>query len=304
MKKAIILAAGRGTRMKSDSFKVMHEIGGRPMIAGIIDTLTQMQLDELAVVVSRDMAVVQKVVEPHRTFIQENALGTAHAALAAADMIAPFDGTCFVLFGDHPLFTKETLEKTQKACEDGCDVVVIGFEPDDAARYGRLIVDELGLEAIVEYKDATPEQRAIRLCNSGVMCVNGRHLLKLLQQVKNDNASGEFYLTDIVALAKKQGLKTGYILGDKEEVAGVNSRQELAAAEYVFQNRKRREMMANGVTLLDPATVYFSFDTQVEQDVVIEPCVFLGTGVYVEKGARIAAFSRIENKRVRGETQK
>lgn len=304
MKKAIILAAGRGTRMKSDSFKVMHEIGGRPMIAGIIDTLRQMQLDEVAAVVSKDMDIVQKTVAPHRTFVQENALGTAHAALAAADMIAPFDGTCFVLFGDHPLLTPETLAKTQKACEDGCDVVVIGFEPDDPARYGRLIVDAQGLEAIVEYKDATPEQRQIRLCNSGAMCVNGQHLLHLLRQVKNENAAGEFYLTDIVAIAQRHGLKTGYILGDKEEVAGVNSRLELAAAERVFQNRMRRKMMENGVTLLDPSTTYFSFDTQIEQDVVIEPCVFLGTGVYVEKGARILAFSRIENKRVRGETQK
>ena len=223
MKKAIILAAGRGTRMKSDSFKVMHEIGGRPMIAGIIDTLRQMQLDEVAAVVSKDMDIVQKTVAPHRTFVQENALGTAHAALAAADMIAPFDGTCFVLFGDHPLLTPETLAKTQKACEDGCDVVVIGFEPDDPARYGRLIVDAQGLEAIVEYKDATPEQRQIRLCNSGAMCVNGQHLLHLLRQVKNENAAGEFYLTDIVAIAQRHGLKTGYILGDKEEVAGVNS---------------------------------------------------------------------------------
>ncbi len=300
MKKAIVLAAGKGTRMKSDSFKVMHKIGGCPMIKGILNTLDQMQLDEIAVVVADKMDVVKECVFPHKTFIQQEALGTAHAVLSAERMLSPFQGSCFILFGDHPLFTKETLEKTQSLCEEGKDVVVIGFEPDDPARYGRLIVDGDGLEAIIEYKDASEEQRKIKLCNSGVMCVNGKYLLELLKQVKNENASGEYYLTDIVGIAKRQGLKTGYILGDKEEVAGVNSRQELAQAEAVFQKRMRQRFLEGGVTLIDPLTTYFSFDTQIENDVVIEPCVFLGLSVYIEKGAHIPAFSRIERERVKG----
>ncbi len=300
MNKAIILAAGRGTRMNSDVFKVMHHIGGRPMISGLIETVEKLNIDEIGVVISKEMDVVQKTVEPQKVFIQEYAYGTAHAALAATDMISPFDGACFVLFGDHPLLTKETLEKTLKACLDGTDVVVIGFEPDDAARYGRLIVHHQQLEAIVEFKDATEEQQKIGLCNSGVMCVNGRHLLNLLRQVSNKNASGEYYLTDIVAIARKHGLKTGYILGDKDEVAGINTQQELAKAEFVFQQRMRHRFTANGVSLVEPSTVCFSYDTQIEPGVVIEPCVFLGTGVYVEKGARIPAFSRLENTRIRG----
>ena len=303
MKKAIVLAAGNGVRMNSNIFKVMHEIGGRPIIKEILYTLEQMKLDEIAFVISKEMSVIQEAVKPYKTFIQEQALGTAHATLAAADMIAPFDGTCFILFGDHPLFTKETLEKTQKVCEEGTDVVVIGFEPDNPGCYGRLLINDGELNAIVEFKDATMEQRRIRLCNSGVMCVNGRVLLELLKQVKNQTASGEFYLTDIVGIAKKKGLKVGYILGDKEEVAGINSRKELAEAEKVFQKRKRLFFMERGVTLKDPETTYFSFDTQIEKDVVVEPCVFFGTGVYVEKGALIPAFSRLKDKRVRGKNE-
>lgn len=298
MKKAVILAAGRGTRMKSDSFKVMHEVGGRPMILGLLETLLSLSCDEVIVVVSPEMQKLEAVLSPARIAVQSSPLGTGHAVLAAKDQIGVFEGTCFILFGDTPLLTKETLEKGENLLNTGKDVAVIGFEPENAGRYGRLVVDKDGLEAIIEYKDATEAQRAIRLCNSGAMCVSGKHLIRLLSQVQNKNAAGEYYLTDIVQIAKKEGLSVGYVIADAREVSGVNSRSELAAAEKVFQDRKRAEFMEKGVSLLDPQTAYFSYDTQIENDVVIEPCVYCAKGVRIKKGARIPAFSRLENEEV------
>ena len=299
MKKAIILAAGKGTRMRSDTFKVLHTIGNRPMISHLLDTLQKVQIDEMVVVLAPKMDAVQKQIAPTPFVIQKQALGTAHAVLAAADYIRPFDGACLVLFGDHPLFYPETFQKMLSKCESGTDVVVLGFTPADPARYGRLIMGKKGLDAIVEYKDATAKQRAIGLCNSGAMCINGRHLYDLLTKVDNDNVAGEYYLTDIVKIAKKKGLKVDIEMADEQEVAGVNCRSELAAAEAVFQRRMRQKAMENGVTLQDPDTVYFSYDTQIESDVVIEPCVYFGPKVHVLKGTRVKAFSRLENKKVR-----
>lgn len=300
MKKAIVLAAGKGSRMKSDSFKVLHEVGGRPMISGLLDTLSNQGFEQVVVVLAPDMTAVEKVVHPYEIAIQDKPLGTAHAVLAAENKIGTFEGACYILFGDQPLYTADTFERMQAEYEKGRDIVVVGFEPDDPARYGRLIVDENGLEAIVEFKDATWEQRAIGLCNSGIMCVNGTKLFTLLKQIRNENAAQEYYLTDIIKLAKEAEMNVGYIVVNQKEASGVNSRIDLAIAEKIFQERMRQKVLANGVTLLDPETTYFSFDTQIENDVIIEPCVFIGPGVKIKKGARIPSFSRLCNQTVEG----
>ena len=296
MNKAVVLAAGKGTRMLSDNFKVLHTIANRSMIGHILDALKNIQIDETTVVLAPNMASVEKEIYPIPFVIQQQALGTAHAVLAAEDVLQPFDGTCLVLFGDHPLFYPETFQKMMEKCKNGADVVVLGFTPKDPARYGRLIMGENGLEAIVEYKDATPEERAVGLCNSGAMCINGRYILSLLKQIDNKNAAGEYYLTDIVAIAKKEGLKVDVEYAtDEYEVSGVNSRKEQAMAEEIFQQRMREKAFLSGVSLQDAKTTYFSYDTTFENDVFIEPCVYFGPGVHVEKGARVKAFSRLEN---------
>lgn len=299
MRKAIILAAGRGTRMKSDQFKVLHKVANREMLLHILDSVKSLNVDDIRVVLSPAMDTVAQKVAPVKTAIQPQAMGTAHAAMCGAEQMCPFDGACLILFGDHPLYYASTFEKMMQKCESGTDIVVLGFQPKDPARYGRLIMGNDGLQAIIEYKDATEEQRAINMCNSGAMCVNGTHLLDLLREIKNENAAGEYYLTDIVKLARAHGLKVDVEIADEKEVLGVNSRAELAVAEENFQNRMRQKAFEAGVTMIDPKTVYFSYDTTFENDILIEPCVVFGTGVSLKKGAYVKAFSRFENQEVK-----
>ena len=302
MNKAVILAAGKGTRMLSDKFKVLHTIGNQSMIGHLLDTLKQVHIDETCVVLAPDMEAVEKEIFPTPFVIQKQALGTGNAVLAAKEMLFPFDGCCLVLFGDHPLFYPETFQKMIDKYNAGTDVVVLGFTPKDNARYGRLIMGEDGLQAIVEFKDATEEQKAVRLCNSGAMCINGKYILELLKQIDNNNAAKEYYLTDIVKIARQSSLKVDVEYAvDEYEVAGVNSRAEQAVAEEIFQNRMRDKALQNGVTLQDRNTTYFSYDTTFENDIIIEPCVYFGPKVHIEKGAKIKAFSRLENTTVKGE---
>ncbi len=235
--KAIILGAGMGTRMGSPLPKVLNTICGRPMIGILLDAVEQTGIDDVTVVIGPDMDNVKEAVLPHKTVVQRERLGTAHAVLAAESEIEPFDGCALILFGDQPLFLPETLIKMQEKCMSGSDVVVLGFIPTDARRYGRLVMGEDGLDAIVEYKDATDAQRAIKLCNSGVMCVNGRYLLPLLKKINNDNAAHEYYLTDVVALAKEAGLKRDVVIGDADELHGVNTPEELELAEAIYKKR-------------------------------------------------------------------
>lgn len=301
MNKAIILAAGKGTRMLSDKFKVLHTIGNRSMIGHILDNLKKVHIDETRVVLAPAMQEVEAEIAPTPFVIQEQALGTGNAVLAAKEILSPFDGCCLVLFGDHPLFYPQTFQKMIDKYNAGTDVVVLGFTPKDNARYGRLIMGQDGLEAIVEYKDATEEQRAVRLCNSGAMCINGKYILELLSKIDNNNAAKEYYLTDIVKIARQAGLKVDVEYAtDEYEVAGVNSRAEQAMAENIFQQRMREKALQSGVTLQDKNTTYFSYDTTFENDIVIEPCVYFGPNVHIEKGAKIKAFSRIENTTVKG----
>lgn len=236
--KAVILGAGMGTRMHSELPKVLHPICGRPMIDLLLDSVKEAGIDDITVVVGPNMSAVEKVVSPHATVVQKERLGTAHAVLAAEKELDPFDGCVLILFGDSPLILPQTMQKMVASYQEGADVVVLGFIPPDARRYGRLIMDNDGLQAIVEYKDATDAQRAIRLCNSGFMCINGRKAKDLLKQIKNNNAAGEYYLTDIVSVARSQNLKCDVVIGDMDELHGINTPEELETAQEIYLRRK------------------------------------------------------------------
>jgi len=236
--KAIILGAGKGTRMGGDLPKVLYPICGKPMIQILLDTVKKADIQDITVVIGPDMDQVAWAVAPLPTVVQQERLGTAHAVLAAETQLQPFKGCVLILFGDSPLIRPQTLKQMIETYQNGADVVVLGFMPTDARRYGRLIMGKDGLDRIVEYKDATDEERAVRLCNSGVMCVNGKEILSLLKQVKNENASGEYYLPDIVAIAREKGLKCEVVIGDVEELHGINTPTELDTAQEIFMRRQ------------------------------------------------------------------
>ena len=296
---AVILAAGLGTRMRSTMPKVLHQLAGRPMIAHLAATVGALAPARVVVVVGPGMDAVVAAAQPAVAALQEPALGTGHAVLAARDALQGFAGDVLVLYGADPLVRTETLKAMLAIRAEGASVVVLGFRPDDPGAYGRLIVDAAGnLERIVEFKDASPAERAIALCNSGVMAIDGAVLFDLLDRVGNDNAKREYYLTDIVAIARARGLACGYVEAAAEEVLGVNDRAELAAAETVVQRRLRAAAMRDGATLIDPASVYFSHDTRLGRDVIVEPNVFFGPGVTVGDNVRIRANSHIEGTRI------
>jgi len=289
--------------MKSARPKVLHKVAGRAMIEHVLETAKALAPARMLAVLAPGMEPVADAVAPLPTAVQEPQLGTAHAVMAARDRLGDFAGDVLVLYADNPLIRSQTLERMIAARREAAGaapaVVVLGFRPPDAAEYGRLIVDDRGeLEAIVEYRDATPAQRALDLCNSGVMLIDGAHLFTLLDQIGNDNAKGEYYLTDIVAVARARGLHCAVVEAAADEVLGVNSRAELAIAEAVCQDRLRRQAMDAGVTLIDPKSVFFSFDTALGRDVVIEPHVVFGPGVAVGDEVTIRAFSHIEGARI------
>jgi len=228
---AVILGAGKGTRMKSDKPKVLMPVCGKPMISHIVDTLKTLPADEIITVISADGNEVARTVAPYKTCVQEQQLGTGHAVNCAKDMLKDFTGTVLVVFGDTPLISRETFQRAAEKVEDGFAVVVLGFRPQDPGRYGRLVMNGQELERIVEYKDASEEERAIGFCNSGVMAFDGRYLFQILAQIGNNNAAGEFYLTDAVATAQKLGLKCTAFEGNAEEVASANTLEELAQLE-------------------------------------------------------------------------
>lgn len=296
----VLLAAGKGTRMKSDMPKVLHPLAGRPLVGHALAAAEALGASRGIVVVGPDMEDVPRAVAPWPTAVQQEQRGTGDAVLAARDALAGFgggssDATILVLYGDTPLIRVETLRRMLQARAAGAQVVVLGFRPDDPAEYGRLVLDGSGaLDSIIEYRDASEAQRAITLCNSGVMAVAADRLWGLLDRVGNDNAKGEYYLTDIVGLARADGLACAVVEGDATEVLGVNSRADLAAAEVTWQQARRRSAMDDGATLLDPATVWFSHDTQLGRDVTIGPSVFFGPGVTIADGAEVKAFCHLE----------
>ncbi len=299
---AVVLAAGLGTRMKSDLAKVLHPVAGRPMIGHVLAALNAATVEQTVVVVGDGMDGLAAAVAPHPTAVQVDRLGTAHAVLAARDFIKahPADDL-LVVFGDTPLITPETLGAMLAARRSPArpGVVVLGFEPTDPTPYGRLIRDGDGaLASIVEAKDATPDQLAVTLCNSGVMVIDGARALGWLERIGNANAKGEYYLTDIVAIARADGAAAAVVIGDADEVMGVNSRADLAEAETVAQRRLRARAMAGGATLIDPQTVYLSWDTALGRDVVIGPNVFFGPNVSIADSVEIRAFCHIEGANV------
>lgn len=298
---AIVLAAGLGTRMQSRLPKVLHPLAGRPMVGHLMETLAGLDLERIVVVVGNDMEAVAEAVAPHPTVVQKERLGTGHAVRTAWEAMDGFDGTVLVLYADTPLISVETLTRMLEARRraPAPAVVVLGFRLSDPGPYGRLIMGEDGtLQAIVEAGDATPGQAAIALCNAGVMAIDSGLLPGLLARVGTDNARGEYYLTDIVAMARGDGLACALVEGDEAELIGVNSRADLARAEAVVQERLRAAAMAGGATLADPETVYFSHDTRLGRDVTVGPHVVFGPGVAVGDDVDIRAFCHIEGARI------
>ncbi|MBW7836994.1 MAG: bifunctional UDP-N-acetylglucosamine diphosphorylase/glucosamine-1-phosphate N-acetyltransferase GlmU [Sphingomonadales bacterium] len=292
---ALILAAGKGTRMKSARHKVLHPVAGRPMVEHVMATLDALSPARRVVVVGSERAQVEAQIGDRATFVvQEPQHGTGHAVQQAAPALKGFTGDVAVLYGDVPLITADTLRRMIDV-RAHADLVVLGFRAADPAAYGRLKISADGsLEAIVEYKDASAEERRINLCNSGIMVLSAKLLFDLLAHVKNDNAKGEYYLTDIVGLARARGLKAAVVETDEREVIGVNSRAELAQAEAIFQARARAAAMAEGATLIAPETVFFSYDTKLGRDVTVEPNVIFGPGVSVGDNVTIHAFCHLE----------
>ena len=295
----IILAAGKGTRMKSSMPKVLHPICGKPMIGHVLDISLHLNPSEIVTVLSEGMNdVAESIGHICHTAIQKEQLGTADAVKPALEKLKGFDGNIIILYADTPLIEVSTLKDMLLKLEDS-DVAVLGFRPEDPAEYGRLVVNESGdLEKIVEYKDATATERKNHLCNSGVIGARSEVLFEIINKISNDNAKGEYYLTDLISLARDSGKKCGYIESNEDEVLGVNNRVQLSEAEYICQQRLRYAAMIEGATLFDPETVYFSHDTKIGKDVVIHPNVTFGPGVWIDDKVEIKSFCHIEEARI------
>ena len=294
---AIVLAAGKGTRMKSDLHKVLHSIAGRPMLEHLLASVGEVGAERIVVVVGDRREQLEPLVEAHggALTVQDPQLGTAHAVLQAEPALSGFEGDVLILYGDTPFVSSATMRRMLERLRapDAPSAVVVGFRPADAAQYGRIVAaDGEIIDKMVEYKDASEAERAIDLCNSGLMAVSAERLWPLLARVGNDNAAGEYYLPDIVMLARGDGHSV-VIETDPDEVAGINSRAELAEVELAWQRRRRALAMAEGVSLLAPETVWFSHDTAIARDCVVEPNVVFGPGVRIAQGVRIRAFSHI-----------
>ncbi|MDG1377855.1 MAG: bifunctional UDP-N-acetylglucosamine diphosphorylase/glucosamine-1-phosphate N-acetyltransferase GlmU [Yoonia sp.] len=293
----IILGAGMGTRMNSELPKVLHPIGGAPMLVHAMRAGAALNPEITVIVAGHGAEAVSKAALAYdpdaQTVLQAEQLGTAHAVAQARPALEDFDGDAIVLYGDTPFICAETLEAMAEA-RSAYDVVVLGFEAADPGRYGRLITQGETLERIAEFKDATNEERAVTLCNSGVVAAKSSVLFDLVAAVGNDNAAGEYYLTDIIGLARAKGLSATVVRCAEAETLGVNSRAELIAAEADFQARARAAAIEDGVTLLAPQTVFFAYDTYLGRDAIIEQNVVFGPNVTVESGAKIRAFSHLE----------
>jgi bifunctional UDP-N-acetylglucosamine pyrophosphorylase/glucosamine-1-phosphate N-acetyltransferase len=293
----IILAAGKGTRMKSDLPKVLHSIAGAPLLIHAMKSGASLEPDRTVIVAGHGAQAVEAAAkdwsDDAEVVLQTEQLGTGHAVAQAAAALDGFEGDAIVLYGDTPFIQPETLE-AMLAARTEHDVVVLGFNAADPGKYGRLIMNGGALEKIVEFKDASGEERAVTLCNSGVICAKSDVLSELVSAVSDDNAAGEYYLTDIIGIARSKGLSATVVECAEAETMGINSRAELADGEVAFQARARRAAMDNGVTLQAPDTVYFSHDTYIGSDTIIEPNVVFAVGVTVENNATIRAFSHLE----------
>lgn len=293
MRAAIILAAGQGTRMKSAMPKVMHRIAGRPMINHLIAACEPV-FDRVIVVAGPGMPELERAVAPHASVVQAERLGTGHAARMAVPLLEGFSGDVAVLYGDNPLITTATLERLV-AARGEADLALLAMRPADPAKYGRVVQDGAGdVERIVEWADASEDERGIGLCNAGVVCAAWGDLSRWLAALKSDNRQGEFYLTDVVGAARAEGRRNLVVEAPEAELRGINSRVELALAEAEVQARLREAAMLGGATLTLPQTVCLAWDTRLGRDVVVEPHVVFAPGVTVEEGVQIRAFSHLE----------
>ena len=295
----VILAAGQGTRMRSDTHKVLHLIANRPLLLHLLDRVDAAGADKRVVVVGKDRGQVEAALAGRdvTTAVQAEQKGTGHAVQQAEGALAGYDGPVLILYGDAPFVEPETLGRMIDRLngDGGPGIVVLAFRPSDPLKYGRIILGAGDrIAKMVEYKDATEEERAVTLCNSGVMAVRSGDLFRWLGQVGNDNAAGEYYLPDIVRVATAEGRDAVVIEGDPYETAGVNSRAELAHLELDWQRRRREQALQDGATLIDPESVWFAADTKLGRDVTVEPHVVFGLGVAVADGATLKAFSHIE----------
>lgn len=300
---AIILAAGKGTRMKSDLPKVMHKVAGRPMVDWSIALAQRVGCARIVVIAHPSQEgliahVTAKLGEDCVAF-QDPPMGTGHAVRCAEAAMEGFSGDLVVLYGDSPLVPATAIEDLFASLKAGAAIGVLGFDAADPGLYGRLITSANGdLDAIVEAREASPEQLKVKLCNSGVMAGSAETMFRLLQKITNENAKGEYYLTDLVGLARAEDKTCKAVRCREEDLIGCDSKADLAEAEAIFQARRRKEAMDDGVTLIAPETVWFSYDTILEADVIVEPNVVFGPGVHVHKGAVIRAFSHLEGARV------
>ncbi len=301
----VILCAGKGSRMKSSLPKVLHKIAGKAMIDMVLDQSLMLDPQEITMVISQDILPHwQEIISNHQNkikidnVIQEQRLGTAHALSCALKHLKNYSKKLnkkfLILYGDTPLISALTLKTMLEKLEDS-SLCILSFEDNQENSYGRLVTDEAGnLQEIIEFKDANSLQKQIKLCNSGVIAIDGEYIDQLIAQVKNNNSAQEFYLTDIVGIAKNHGLKISYIKTKNTEVLGVNSRSELVEIEKIMQKKIRAKMLENGVTLISPKTVFFSYDTEISSDVTIHPHVVFGSGVVIESNVEIKPFSHIE----------
>jgi bifunctional UDP-N-acetylglucosamine pyrophosphorylase/glucosamine-1-phosphate N-acetyltransferase len=296
----IVLAAGLGTRMKSDLPKVMHRAAGRPLVTHVLAAAQTLSPERVVLVAAPDTpsveaegrAVIPGIAIPH----QRERLGTAHAVLQAAEALKGFAGVTLVLYGDVPLILPETLKTLAAAVDRESPLAVLGFAAANPTGYGRFILDAAGnLAAVREELDATPTERAITLVNSGVIACDNAHLWDTLPKISNRNAKGEYYLTDLVGLTVAGGRRVAHRSCPEEEVLGVNTRAQLAEIEAIFQRRLRAAAMANGATLVAPDTVFLSFDTRIGRDVVIDPHVVIGPGVTIADRVHVRSFCHFEN---------
>jgi bifunctional UDP-N-acetylglucosamine pyrophosphorylase/glucosamine-1-phosphate N-acetyltransferase len=295
----IILAAGQGTRMRSDTHKVLHPIAGRALLLHLLHAVDGLGADKRVVVVGKGRDQVEGALAGHNAAVafQAEQKGTAHAVAQAGDALTGYDGAVLVLYGDTPFVQQATLQRMldRLAAADEPGVVVLASRPDDPAAYGRIILGEGDhIAKMVEFRDASSAERAVNLCNSGMMALGARDLFRWLSKVGNDNAAGEYYLPDVVNIAAAEGRAAVVIEGDPYETAGVNSRAELAHLELEWQRRRREQALDEGATLIDPESVWFAFDTRLGRDVTVEPHVVFGPGVAIADGATIHAFSHIE----------
>ena len=299
----VILAAGQGTRMRSDTHKVLHPIASRPLLLHLLDCVDALGADKKVVVVGKGREQVEEAIAGRDVAIavQTEQKGTGHAVQQAAGALSGYDGPVIILYGDTPFVRADTLRRMIDRLDGdgGPGVVVLASSPADPLKYGRIIRGQGDrIAKMVEYKDATEEERAVRLCNSGMMAVRARDLFRWLAQVGNDNAAGEYYLPDIVNIAAAEGREAVVIEGDPYEAAGVNSRAELAHLELEWQRRRREQALEQGATLIDPESVWFAYDTKLGRDVTVEPHVVFGPGVEIADGATIRAFSHIDGAKI------